>query len=119
MVLFNELVLDTVIRGTPEVVSASQRNVVLGKADNVIYEVEVLEATGTAPTLTLRHLHSNGGNGFIGMTALLAAVDISAPPYRNVKGQAGPLGGLGQVGITLGGTNPVARVRVWAVGRSA
>ena len=115
---FNQLVFDQTVRGTTEVVSSMEYADLLGKADDLVYEVEVDDSSGTTPTLTLRHLHSVSGRGFIGLAAIVSGASIASPPYRNVAAQAGPLGGLGQVGITLAGTNPVARVRVWATGRT-
>lgn len=115
---FNELVFDQTVRGTTEVFSSSDFNDRLGRADELTYEIEVEESSGTSPTITVRHLHSNSGKGFVGMSAILTAVSISSPPFRDVKTVSGPLGGLGQVGVVLGGTSPVARVRIWACGRT-
>lgn len=115
---FTQLVLDQTVRGTIEVVSSVEYADQIGKADDLVYEVEVDDSSGTSPTLTLRHLHSVSGRGFIGLPAAITAASIATPPYRNVAVVSGPLGGLGQVGITLGGTSPVARVRVWATGRT-
>ena len=114
---FNQLVFDQIVRGTVEVVSSADFNDVLGRADELTYEIEVEDATGTNPTISVRHLHSNSGKGFIGLANLLTNAALSTLPFRDVKTQVGPLGGLGQVGVTLGGTTPVARVRIWACGR--
>lgn len=116
---FNELVFDQTVRGNAEVTSSPTYDDLLGKADQVVYEVEVEEASGTSPTISMRHLHSNSGKGFIGLADLISAVSLASLPYREVKTQSGPLGGKGRVGVILGGTNPVARVRIWATGRTA
>jgi hypothetical protein len=118
MRLFNQLVFDQIVRGTSEVVSPSDFNDLLGSAYDLTYEVEVEEASGTSPTISVRHLHSCSGKGFIGMANLITTAGLGSLPFRDVKTQSGPFAGLGQVGVTLGGTNPVARVRIWATGRS-
>lgn len=115
---FNELVFDGTVRGVLDVYSSSDFNDRLGRADELTYEVEVEEASGTAPTITVRHLHSNSGRAFIGLSAFVSGGSLASLPFRDVKTVTGPLGGLGQVGVTLGGTSPVARVRIWACGRT-
>ncbi|HNH48190.1 MAG TPA: hypothetical protein PKY30_14200 [Myxococcota bacterium] len=119
MRLFTVLVFDQIVRGTSEVVSSSEHNDLLGKAHDLVYEVEVEEATGTTPTLSLRHKVSNSGKGFIPMTDLLTTVALDTFPYRNIARQTGPLGAMGQVAVQLGGTSPVARVRIWVTGWSS
>ena len=119
MRLFTELVFDQVVRGSNiEVVSPAQFNDLLGRAYDLVYEIEVEEASGTTPTISVRHLHSNSGKGFVGLPNLVSAVSLGTLPYRDVTAQPGLLGGLGQVGVTLGGTTPSARVRIWATGWS-
>lgn len=120
MRLFNELVIDQYVRGTAEVVSPPQWNELLGRADDLVYEVEVEESTGTSPTITIRHLQSNSGKKFVGLANLINAAAIDNLPFRDIKTQAGPLGGLGQVGVQLGASSgtPTARVRIWACGRA-
>ena len=118
MRVFSELIFDDVIRGTGEVYSSPGFNELLGKADEVVYELYVSVSSGTSPTVTLRHLHSCSNQGtFTGLSSLINGASISSVPYQNVVQQTGPLGGYGKAGITLGGTNPTARIRIWATGR--
>lgn len=119
MRLFTTLVFDQFVRGTAEVASPPEFNDHLGKASSIVYEIEVEEAAGSSPVISVRHKHSNSGKGFIALTNLLTTTALDTLPFRDVKVQAGPLGGLGQVAVQLGGTNPVARVRIWATGWSA
>ena len=114
---FNELVFDQFVRGVVEVVSSAEFNELLGRADQLTFEIEVEDASGTSPTISVRYLHGNSGKGFIGLANFITNASLASLPFRDVKTQVGPLGGLGQVGVTLGGTNPVARVRIWACGR--
>lgn len=118
MRLFTTLVFDQVVRGTGEVVSPPEFNDLLGKARDLVYEVEVEEAAGTSPTISVRHKHSNSGKGFVALANLLTTVALDNLPFRDVKAQPGPLGGQGQIAVQLGGTNPTARVRIWVTGWS-
>lgn len=120
MKIFEELIFDQTVRSTTEVLSRPEFDELLGKADEIVYEVEVEESSGSAPTVSFRHHSSNSGKGFVAQSLLINAADIStnALPYRNVVAQTTVIGGRGRVGITLGGTTPTARVRVWACGRT-
>jgi len=121
MRLFTVLVFDQYVRGTVEVPSAPEHNETLGRAHDLVYEVEVEEASGTSVTLTVRHRHSNSGKGFLtGATPVNAAsVDLGALPLRLIESASGRFGALGQATVQLGGTSPTARVRIWATGWSA
>lgn len=117
---FNELVFDQTVRGTTaEVFSAATWDEVLGRADALVYEIEVEEASGSTPTLTVRHHHSCSGKGFVPLADLVTTASLSTLPVRSVVAQVGPLAGLGRVGVSLGAASgtPVARVRIWATGR--
>lgn len=116
---FNTLVMDQVVRGTTEVTSPAEFDDQLGKADTLSVEVEVEDSSGTSPTLTARMLHSNSGKDFVGLSNFIAAASISSLPYRDLETITGPLGAKLRVGITLGGTNPSGRVRVWVCGRTS
>ncbi len=118
MRLFNVLVFDQLVRGTAEVTSAPEFNDLLGKASQLVYEIEVEEASGTSPTISFRHKESNSGKGFVARPNLVTTQALDALPYRDVKFQVGPLGGLGQAAVQLGGTTPTARVRIWVTGWS-
>lgn len=118
MRIFNQLVFDQVVRGNTEIVSPPEFHETLGKADALVFEVEVEEAAGTTPNISVRYKHSNSGKGFVGFANIITTASLATLPYRDVKSQAGPLGGMGQVGITLGNSDNSARVRVWACGRS-
>ena len=121
MKIFTEIVFDGTVKGTTEVFSSAQFDELLGKPDEICYEVEVEESSGTTPTISVAHYHSNSGKGHIATTAspLVSAADISSPPYRSVVQQSGQtLGARGRVGVKLLGTTPTARVRIWATGRS-
>lgn len=119
MRLFNQLVFDQTVIGTTEVVSPPEYNALLGKAYDLVYEIEVEQQSSlTTATLTVRHKHSNSGKTFIGLTDLVTSVSLASLPYTAVKTQTGPLAALGQVGVKLGAATDTARVRIWASGFS-
>jgi hypothetical protein len=51
---FNQLVFDRTVRGTIEVFTSAELNELLGRADEAVVEIEVSEAGGTSPTISLR-----------------------------------------------------------------
>lgn len=118
MRLFTTLVFDQIVRGTSEVVSPPEFNDLLGKAHELVYEFEVEEASGTTPTITARHKHSNSGKFFVALANSLTTVTLDTLPYRDIKTVSGPFAAQGQIGVVLGGTTPTARVRIWATGWS-
>lgn len=118
---FNQLVIDTTITGTVPVCSPSEFDELLGRADELLFEVEVESVAGTTPTLTLDVYHCNSGKKFVIAPSgtIITAASIASVPYRDLaKYSSSTLGSLVQLVVTLGGTTPVARVRVWACGRT-
>lgn len=118
---FNQLILDTTVTGTVPVCSPTEFDELLGRADELLFEVEVESVSGSSPTLTLDVYHCNSGKKFVIAPSgtILSAVSISSVPYRDLaKYSSSTLGSLVQLLVTLGGTTPVARVRVWACGRT-
>ncbi len=118
MRVFNQLVFDQVVTGTAEAVSSSEFNDLLGKSMALYYEVEVCQVSGTNPAITVKHKASNSGRGFKDHSTLVNAQALSGTPPLRFVGQApGPLGGLGQVAVSLGGADNTANVKIWACGR--
>jgi hypothetical protein len=120
MRIFTKLVFDSTVRGADtKYFSSAEFNDLLGKADDVIYEVEVEETTGSPTSITVKHLHSNSGIGFDAASTVLNAASLSTLPLRRLGNTSVPLGALGQVEVSItGGSTPTARVGVWATGRS-
>ncbi len=118
MRLFTTLVFDQIVRGAAEVASPPEFNELLGKAYEIYYEVEVEESSGTTQSITVKHKMSNSGKGFLNHVTVINAASTAAPPYRGGGAVTGPLGRLGQVGVTLGHADAVSRVRIWATGWS-
>ncbi len=119
MRIFTTVVFDQIVRGNAEVSSAAEFNELLGKAYDLVFEVEVEESSGTTQTITVKYKWCNSGKGFKDHpVTLLNAASLAALPFRSVVSLAGPFALLGQLGITLGSADAVARVRIWASGLS-
>lgn len=115
---FTDIIFDDIIRGTTEVFTSPKFNDLLGRADDLVFEIVVMDSTGGSPTITVRYHHSCSNEGtFTALADLITNGNIATPPYQKVVQQAGPLGAYGKLGITLGGSTPTARVRVYVTGR--
>lgn len=115
MKVFNELVFDQKVSGNQRLLSSPVWNETLGKADELVLEVEIVEST--AASFTVEYLHSNSGLGFVVAATPFNAVSLTAP-YRGLAAVSGPTGALGQVGVKLPQTTDAAWVRIWACGRT-
>lgn len=121
MRLFTQLIFDqTVIADASNnaVISSAEFNTLLGKAYELVFEIEIEQYTGAVQKVTLKYLHSNSAKGFVALPDLISAATLGTLPYRNVKTVAGPLAAFGQVSVTLNATGDSARVRIWASGWS-
>lgn len=117
MRLFCELVYEGYISGTNEVRTASKYNDLLGRADEIVYEVTYGGVTGSSPTVTVAHYHSSCNDGtFPQKGVAINAVSIGSGTSA-IGSVSGPLAAYGQAGIQLGGTTPAAQIRLYATGR--
>ena len=121
MLAFNELVFDQFTRGGVKVFTPAKFDEILGSATDLAVEIEVEEASGSTPTITVECLCSSSGKAVVTLSTLVTNGDISnvaTTVYRVFVTQAGPLGKLVRLSVLIGGTsNPTARVRIWAAGR--
>lgn len=120
MIAFTELVMDQIVRGGTESLTSAKWDEQLGSAYDLSLEAEVEEmpTPGTSPTITIKVYTGSSGKGFPEFSTVLNSASLSSLPYRTSVTQAGPLGKLVRLGVTIGGTgSPVARVRIWVTGR--
>ena len=121
MITFTELVMDQLLRGATETFTSAKFDEQLGASYDLVLEVEVEEASGATPTITVKSYTSNSGKGFALVNTLVNGGDLSnvaTNPYRVYAAQSGPLGKLVRLSATIGGTSsPIARVRIWVTGR--
>jgi hypothetical protein len=121
---FVELVFDDFVFGTSAVFTPIRYDLLLGSASRIALHLVADKATGTSPTVSVQAQHSTDGRnssplsavgGFeipatalstTSTTSLTGAVDSSAGFLRRLRFQ-----------ILLGGTNPGARIRLYAAGR--
>lgn len=122
---FNQLVFDASVTGAAAVSTKDEFAELLGRGDDLVVEVEVETSSGTSPTLTLDVFHCNSGKVYQAATngTIITADSIATAPYRKVaiyaKTSTQILGALVQLRVTLGGTLPAARVRIWVCGRAS
>jgi hypothetical protein len=121
---FVELVFDDFVFGTSAVFTPIRFDLLLGSVSRVALHLVADKATGTSPTVSVQAQHSTDGRtstsvivggGFeipatalstTSTTSLTGAVDSSAGFLRRLRFQ-----------ILLGGTNPGARIKLYATGR--
>ena len=89
MRLFNLLVFDQLVRGNTEVVSPVEFNDPLGKAFDLVFEVEVEESSGTTQTITVKYKTSNSGKAFKDVATIVSAGSPSPLPYRAIGTEIG------------------------------
>jgi hypothetical protein len=124
MLAFNKLVFDNTISGTAGAwYSPCVYDDLLGTADALHLMVHSMGVTGTSPTITCRLEHSANGRNWsqvsgtaeINAQALVidTAIGSATPALETIT----PYLRFVRVKITLGGTSPSARLRIYAIGR--
>ena len=122
MRIFHALVFDTTIEGTTALYSDPQYNDPLGAADALSLFAVGDTASGTSPTLTAQmeesgdQVHWNAKAG----TAEINAASLSTSANTIAVGRdsgSTPSSGFVRLKVSLGGTSPKARIRLWATGR--
>ena len=117
---FKEKVFDQMVRGSAAVYSPTERQELLGRADVLVFEVEVEEAGGTTPAISVSYMFSNSGKGFLTVSGGISSASLASLPYRSSFTTSGyALGALGQLSVTLANSDNTERVRIWACGRTA
>jgi len=123
MLAFNKLVFDNTISGTAGTwYSPCVYDEVLGSADLIILMVHPMGVSGTSPTITCRLEHSADGRKWnqVNATAEInaqALVTDSAIGGTGVAETITPYLRFVRVKITLGGTSPSTRLKIYATGR--
>jgi hypothetical protein len=112
---------DSVV-GTTTVYSNTDYNPQLASVDQLAVQICSDQVSGSTPTITAVLQHSADGRNWMDKTTLASAVSLN-PAMTNVAiaSDAGttPTLGLARISITLGGTTPVAHVKVHVTGRDA
>lgn len=122
MRIFSQLVFDDFIMGTESVYTAEQYNDGMGLADQFAIQAVADQVSGTTPTLTVQIQHSNDQRNWVDKsgTAEINAQSLSASATTVKVGTdsgSTPTLGYRRLKITLGGTTPVAHVKLFACGR--
>lgn len=123
---FHQLVFDETVEGTTDVFTSPTFNALLGLSDSLTISgyTNAVSVTSGTPTLTVRvqqgpdQRHWDDRNG----TAEVNGATLSQTAETTFSGNDGsPVGAtrpaFGRLKITLGGTGPKARVKIWVTGR--
>jgi len=124
MLAYNKLVFDNTISGTVGTwYSPCLYDDLLGSADAIHLMVHPMSVSGTSPTVTCRLEHSADGRKWIQVSgtaeinaqALVndTAIGSTTPSLQTIT----PYLQFVRVKVTLGGTSPVAGLKIYAAGR--
>lgn len=116
MKAYNTLIFDQTVNGTTPAITSHEFAELLGKADDLVLELEVTD--GAATTITVEYMHSNSGRGYDVSQTPWNATSLASLPLRQLKSLTSGFGALGLVRVTLAGGTPIAHVRIWACGRT-
>jgi hypothetical protein len=117
MRLFNLLVYEGWVPGNVEVFSTAEYNEILGRADDLRFQINVMDGTGATPLLTAKYYQSNNNQEFESNNTLHNATIASYPTtVWGGSNSAVTNGGYGKVGL-ISDSGKKLYVRVWAVGR--
>lgn len=121
---FHRLVFDESVDGTTSVYTSPAFEALLGLSDALTISGYASGVSGTTPTLSVaveqspdeRHWTTRNG------TAEVNAVSLSTSAETTFQGNDGsPIGasrpGFARLKITLGGTSPRGRLKIWVTGR--
>ncbi|MBI4703818.1 MAG: hypothetical protein HY744_22135 [Deltaproteobacteria bacterium] len=121
---FQQVVFDRYVNGTTTVYSDAAFNDLLGQFNQLSIQACCSEIAGTSPTLTVnvetsgdqQTWHSKFGSG----SEPISGVSLTAASNTHWGKDTGSTPSLGAVRltITLVGTSPAARIRIFACGRS-
>lgn len=122
---FNALVFDEFISGQTMVFTSAALDDRLGKPNQLSLFAVADNVSGTAPTLSVQIYTSADGRNFvtksqqgpeINTISLSTGATNVATGYDQFSGSLGSFGYV-RLGITLGGTNPAAHVKIYVTGR--
>ena len=115
--LFNELVFDEWVKGNTIVFSTTDFNETLGRADVIVYQIFVSDASASS-SFTVAFEYSNDGKRWEQLsTKTLGSVTDTGTGSKDTKGD-GSIGALGRMAVSAGASDS-GRVQVWACGRSS
>ena len=119
---FKKRIWNGYINGNTPVVTAAEHDELLGRADELSYQVN-LENMEDVATVTLKHFISNdGGKNFVELgPSPLNGVPVSGTSDQKAGSMTGTNGDLARAQLTLTQTitNPSAYVELWVCGRTS
>jgi len=120
MRIFQEKIYDNLVSGTTNVYTGTELSELLGSVDRVTLFAYVLGVTGTGPTITMQLENSPDRTRWQNQNStpeINGSSLGSGDNFIQTNTVAGvPMAGHVRLRIALGGTSPVAVVRIWAFG---
>lgn len=109
-----------VVAGTTTTYTPAEHNSAFGATDKFAVQTTVDQVTGTSPTITMAFEASNDQRIWVNKTTYRSGAALStttSQTFVDVDSGSSPTLGFGRFAITLGGTNPQARVKMIVCGR--
>lgn len=118
---YNHLVFDDIISGTATTwYSAADRAYELGQADFIAVAAVVSGVSGTTPTLTVQAEHCCDGRSWVATPFAEIGVGIANEGvYVGWRDETFGFMSYLRFKITLGGTTPACRLKLFVTGRTA
>ncbi len=119
---FTELVFDDFVAGTAANYTPNHFSALLGSADQLHLHAVCGGVTGTTVTLTVTIEMSGDDRSYVrkNLTSEINAQSLGANAVTSLFGNdpgTAPSAGYVRLSINLGGTAPVAQVKIYATGR--
>ena len=110
---YTKVVFDDWVYGTAAVYTSAGLNEFLSRCNSMALQAIVDQATGTAPTLTVTKETACDERNFVTATTFFSAQALVAASTNVFVGSGGDrAAGSTRLNITLGGTTPVAHVKL-------
>jgi len=122
MLIFQQKIYDNLVSGTSSVFTDTGYAGLLGSVEHLSFYAELSGVTGTLPTVTMQLESSADGARWQSQQALPELIAAPLFPgynlqfFRNTSGN--PVSSGVRLRIALGGTAPVAVIRIWSIGLS-
>ncbi len=122
MKVYHQLVYDDAVEGTTPVYTSPKWNELLASTEVIVIAVYATQVSGTNPTLSVRSQVSGDERNWFPVQANpeinAQVLSLSGQTSLSARSAAtDPISGFRRFEITLGGTSPKTRLRIFATGR--
>lgn len=117
---FKKRIWNGYINGTQEVTTGAEHDELLGRADDISYQVNLENMDDVASVRVQHHVSNDGGKNFVLHSTPVNDVAVSGTADQKVGSTTGVNGDLARATIKLTETttNPSAYAELWACGRT-